>query len=227
MLGPADPIRFSDSCWYSALCLQERAELTGNCAGSPTAPPPLAERRFHRWITTPAFEIRSNLIHFLQCHRLSEIDFQALLGESPASLKNRCHKPPDWLTELAVSFNRQGTSYSTPLPIDSLGFLHLAAPFISKYLDELAAIIQELNHQFTNAVIEETVLGSLSEGLLEQILVVVTKPLVLEVNIARIEQILEGSNPVERFESFRRLLEKPSYRRAVFAQYPVLARQRA
>lgn len=221
----ADSARFLDSYWYSALGLRERAELIGDAAQLTTVTSSVAERRFRRWLSTPAFEIKSNLIHFLQHHQLSEIDFLALLAESPDSLKSRCLITPDWLEEILVNLNRRDMNYHSPLlDTDSLGFLHLVDPLIAKYINELIFIIRDLNRQFPNAIIETTLVNSLSDGLLEQILTIVTKTLVLEVNIARIEQILEGSNSEERYESFRKLLKTPSYRNAIFAQYPVLAR---
>ena len=51
------------------------------------------------------------------------------------------------------------------------------------------------------------------------------RTLVLELHVARLQGLLPGDTPAERFQSFLRHLRRPQVVRALFHEYPVLARQ--
>ena len=51
------------------------------------------------------------------------------------------------------------------------------------------------------------------------------RTLVLELHVARLQGLLPGDTPAERFQSFLRHLRQPEVVRALFHEYPVLARQ--
>jgi type 2 lantibiotic biosynthesis protein LanM len=54
---------------------------------------------------------------------------------------------------------------------------------------------------------------------------VASRTMVLELNVARVEEQLRGENPEERFQDFIRQLREPATSLAILQEYPVLARQ--
>jgi type 2 lantibiotic biosynthesis protein LanM len=57
------------------------------------------------------------------------------------------------------------------------------------------------------------------------LLLVIYRTLVLEFQAARLEGLLQGNTPAERFQSFLRRLRRPEVALALLREYPVLARQ--
>jgi class II lanthipeptide synthase len=62
-------------------------------------------------------------------------------------------------------------------------------------------------------------------NLLGQLLMKLSRTLVLEFNIARLQGSLKGDTPEERFQCFVERLRQRETALAIFAEYPVLARQ--
>src|SRR5262249_5520047 len=54
---------------------------------------------------------------------------------------------------------------------------------------------------------------------------VASRTMVLELNVARVEERLRGETPEERFQDFIRQLREPATALAILREYPVLARQ--
>src|SRR5262249_39042125 len=61
------------------------------------------------------------------------------------------------------------------------------------------------------------------DGLADLLLPMLTPASVLELNIDRLEGLLEGSTPQERFRCFVERLRRPERTRAFLCEYPVLA----
>jgi class II lanthipeptide synthase len=209
---------------YAALTLQERAALVGDDPPPSAASGSLADRRLERWRKTPAFEDDASFAHFLACHGVDERRFRALLDSG--SLCGRSRGPePEWVVQLLARLNggKAVGREARPGSEDADGFLSLVHPLVRGCRRALARSVRSLDRRFPGAV-QVSVVDSLLDGLLDQLLALVIRPLVLEVNIARITGILSGATPAERLASFHRLLGEPSFRNPVFARYPVLAR---
>lgn len=71
----------------------------------------------------------------------------------------------------------------------------------------------------------ETIAHLLLADLPEQLCAMMSRTLVLELNVARLEARLDGATPAERFASFSQRLRRPDVGRAILREYPVLARQ--
>ena len=74
---------------------------------------------------------------------------------------------------------------------------------------------------FDPATVESILLRHLPGPLLWML----NRTLVLELHVARLQGLLPGDTPAERFQSFLRHLRRPQVVRALFHEYPVLARQ--
>ncbi len=141
----------------------------------------------------------------------------------------RLSQPPAWLAELAEAYAQPASAYASPPPGEEvLGFLELVQPLIDRACERLAAGIADLARKwptppFDPETIEDVLLMNLPDPLLAQL----GRTMVLELNVARLQGLLEGDTSEERFQSFIRSLRQPDQTIAVLAEYPVLARQLA
>jgi type 2 lantibiotic biosynthesis protein LanM len=106
------------------------------------------------------------------------------------------------------------------------GFLAVVEPLLAQARERLRAGVQGLGQTsstrpFDPGTVEEMLLAPLSR----QLLLVVHRTLVLELHVARLQGLLLGSTPAERFQSFLRRLQQPEVALALLQEYPVLARQ--
>lgn len=138
---------------------------------------------------------------------------------------------PGWIAEIE-------RCYARPVPEDPLpwparpeqhptAFLHLIEPLARAGLERLRTFARELADRcdgsplFDPERIDELFLGNLSDrvrGLL-------TRTLVLELQVARLEERLAGETGRERFESFVAGLRRPEVALEILGSYPMLARE--
>jgi len=71
----------------------------------------------------------------------------------------------------------------------------------------------------------ETVEEALAVNLAEPLLTMMTRVMILELNVARLEDRLQGATPRERFDSFLSGLETPAMAEELLEQYPALLPQ--
>ena len=118
-----------------------------------------------------------------------------------------------------------------PLPIaaelgTAAGFLEIARPSIDRarrsLRDDLAALVRG-----TRGPLPFTVDGALhlaSQTLPDRLLPILSRTLVLELHVARLQELLSGDTPEERFAAFVERLRDPEAADAILREYPVLAR---
>lgn len=221
--------------WYRATTLVERAEsLEGK---SSEAQPEgvdavLARKRLERWRSALAFTRQGSSFaeRLAQC-RLTEDGLASLLGESAERLRDRIGVPPAWLEKLARVYANPASQATLPfsqqaLDSSSLGFLFLAEPLIQQGRKELQAGLDKLIERhgpkaFDPFEAEECVFPTL----VEQLLLRLGRTLVLELNVARLQGLLEGQTPEERYQSFIARLRRRDVSLAILQEYPVLARE--
>src|SRR5581483_5416897 len=103
--------------------------------------------------------------------------------------------------------------------------LAVAAPLIHASRDRVRRAAERLAREFPGAPFDPTrAEESLAANLAEPLLIMAVKTMVLELNVARLEGVLTGDTPEERFASFLTRLEKPEVADSLFAEYPVLRR---
>ncbi len=155
-----------------------------------------------------------------------------VLGEPDEAIGGRLPATPAWLTELAEAF--QTPAYrdgDLPLPgalreHRASGFLEMIAPLMARGRDRLREGLQTLRGRFTDAPFETaSAVDALFENLPSQLIPLLGPTLVLELNVARLQGVLTGDTPEERFDSFLRLLRESDAAVAILQNYPTLARQ--
>ena len=117
------------------------------------------------------------------------------------------------------------------------GFLELVRPRIEAarrgLADDLAALVGAAEIPLPSTVLPFTVLpftaesalGLASEALPYRLLPLLARTLVLELHVARLQELLPGETSEERFAAFLARLRDPGIAAALLAEYPVLARQ--
>lgn len=165
---------------------------------------------------------------------MTEEALARLLAESPTAFGHRLAMPPEWLLNLeeslgpAVDEKNGLTGLPTPsLRAEFFDFLVLIEPFIRRGRAKLRADLASLSRRFP-----QLSLGSVEElerlllpGLPGRLLRMIYRTLILELNVARLQGLLSGDTPQERYQSFIQRLRQPEVARSLLEEYPVLARQ--
>jgi type 2 lantibiotic biosynthesis protein LanM len=104
--------------------------------------------------------------------------------------------------------------------------LGLFATQIESARERVRAGAASLARLYENAPFDaETIEEALAADVAERLLAMMTRTLVLELNVARLEGALEGATAEERFEHFLARLQGPEISARLFAEYPVLVEQ--
>lgn len=229
-----DTPSFEAATWYQALTLPEQVAAlvaAGVAHSDENFNSRRAERRIQSWRSQAPFADDSILARRLALDHIDQERLYRLLGEPPELLRDHAGAPPAWLVALLQAFDRQAATEPSLLP-DELhthqmaGFLNLVAPLIANGREQLRAGIQTLcrnkpEHPFDPQTIEELLLAGLPARLLPRL----SRTLVLELHVARLQGLLRGDTPEERFEHFIERLSDHETALAILQEYPVLARQ--
>jgi type 2 lantibiotic biosynthesis protein LanM len=223
---------FQDASWFHAATMTERiASLRAAPYKLPNKEDAKkAERRLQRWRSQSPFTAHSRFAQRLAMAGIREDEFREVLGEPIEAVRDR-FAAPGWLSEFAEAFYRAPESPSVPLPPelrdnDMAGFLDAIAPLIGQARGRLHKGVESLTRQHTFVPFDlDSVEELLYTNLPRQLLRMVSRTLALELNVARLQGILKGDTPEERFKTFNSRLCRRETAIALFAEYPVLARQ--
>jgi type 2 lantibiotic biosynthesis protein LanM len=207
----ADP----EAEWTAALTLRERRS-DGRTPG--VFDPARARRRLDRWRALPGFEAGELFERRLAADDLSVETLLALLGESSRDLAARVAAEPPWLRQIRAAYSAPPAAEPLPWPIrspdDRTELLALVEPLARAGLDRVRAEVGDLAHLFLAA-------------LADRLRVLWVRVLVVELQAARMEGVLDGDTPAERYRSFVGRLRDPAVALGVLRRYPVLARDAA
>ena len=218
------------TAWYKALTLTERSSAlpggvpSGVADNGQDGP---GQLRFQRWQAQPQFTEEEILKQRLELPGISEEELVYLLGETADSIQARLPDVPWWITVLTEAFAYPSTAFAELVPgEEELGFLELVQPLVDRACDFMYRGVQELGDRsaslpFDPQNIEDILLMNLPDPLLMRL----GRTMVLELNVARLQGLLDGDSPEERFTSFIELLRRPEAALALLEDYPVLARQ--
>lgn len=219
--------------WYQATPLVER--LAARRAAPPISPEQidaaLAERRLKRWRSQTPFTDEARFAQRLEMDQLSVEELRHLLGEPAEAIRRRHTAPLAWVTQLEEAFARPPADELLPLPPSwrdqkAAGFLNLIEPLILQARERLQAQVQELRQAYSDLPFDpNTVVDLLYVGLPGRLFFMVTRTLVLELNVERLQGLLQGETPEERFQHFAERLRQREAALAILQEYPVLARQ--
>jgi len=205
--------------WWQALNLSERipgfsSTQTENETGT---------RRLRRWREETTFLDDQAFTARLHSEALTEASLSGLLGESATALRARQRDALPWLADLDAAY--RAPAIAEPAQPNA-GFLVLIAPLLTWAGQQLR---QRLAAALADAAVRpfdlETVQRALHETLSMQLAPLLERTLVLEMHVARLQNLLTGETPAARFAAFLKRLQDPAIALALLAEYPVLARQ--
>lgn len=221
--------------WVRGATLAERVVRAGAEGAPVDFDLERALRRLDGWRRQPGFRRDGLFARRLALDGLDEEALLPLLGESSRGLADRLDGDFEWLGRIAALYDAPaGDPLSWPVRSQSepAGFLNLLDPLARTGLDRLRCGLEALagRHADRDGLpfglgdtdrIVALFLGPLSDRLRGLVL----KTLVLELQIARLEERLPGDTPAERFQSFVDDLRRPEGALEILGRYPVLARE--
>jgi type 2 lantibiotic biosynthesis protein LanM len=216
--------------WYRALTLTERLAAPPARTENGEVNAALAQRRLERWRSQPPFGTGNCFVQRLAAEGLSEPDLIRILGEPVEALTLRLDSPA-WLSAIREAFSLPATSSPAPLPDpmpgqESAEFLHAVEPLIRRGRDRLGREVTALAQAhaelpFDPGTVGDTLFTTLPGPLLRML----SRTMVLELHVARLQGQLHGNTSGERFASFLQRLGDRDTALALLEEYPVLARQ--
>lgn len=235
---PADDIPTSqsildDPAWQRACSLTERLSRFRQIKDKAQLPMDreLAAETLALWRASSPFDKGAYFASRLALEGITEDEFTQLLG-IPAEALRGDDLPPAWVQTLASAY------YEPASPLNGkrdwfeegsyphAGFLKLVEPLMAKAERQLHAKAEMITQSHTAAPFDPiSAVDAMSANLAPSFLSLITKTLVLELNIARLEGRLEGTTARERFLHFTEHLSSKETAFKLLAEYPVLARQ--
>lgn len=222
------------STLYNAVTLAERiASLHTTSIDAIKEKPKtgLGRRRLERWAAQPPFDADGLFTRRLALDGVSEEEIEFFLEESPESIASRFQSPPAWLLELEAAYNEQAalTEYDSQIR-SSLqtveGFVKLIEPLVAKGLTRFKTGIKAISYKGADPPFDkESIERLFIPQLFTDLIMVISRTLILELNVARLQGVLHGATAEERFSSFVERLSRPGIAFALLEEYPVLARQ--
>lgn len=225
---------FKSSNWYNATMLTERlVSLRTLEHRLPTidVDADLVELRLERWRSQPPFEIGSYFEQRLAMDGMSEDELRYILGEPIEAVRGRFPVRPVWLSQLDQAYSSPSAPDSPSLPKtrssqDIAVFLDVFEPLISQGRERIREGVGALTLIYTKLPFNpEAVEEVLSTTLPSQLAMVLDRTMALELNVARLQGLLQGDTADERFQSFLHLAGQHERASALLQEYPVLARQ--
>ena len=227
------------SAVYHALSLNERVERVERASAQPSSSrginfdTTLAEKQLNRWKNQRPFANAELFTQRLVAEGLSEARFAQALGQTSEMLGHVLAESPEWihpLTQCIPATHFPNSVDATDIDLSqSEGLVDVVGPLVQAAREQLRHGLADLLRNFPHApfsdvnAIEKMLYASLHENLRRML----TKTMVLEMNVARIENLLKGEMPGQRFWSFVARLHDHSTVRALIEEYPVLFRQLA
>ncbi len=223
--------------WYRATPLTERHALkqknTDGHSSRSLRNSDRAKQRLQRWKEQPPFDRGDNFARRLAMDSLTEDDLLTLLDEPSEATQAGIAPPPTWFVALLTAFTDQDTAADFTWSASAMGqetqtiaFLDTLKPLLRRELADLQAGIQALTQRYTSLPFDpQTIVSLLFAGIPELIFPKLTKTIVLEMHVARVQGHLQGETPEERFQSFLQQLGQAEKMLSLLEEYAVLARQ--
>ncbi|WP_166459419.1 type 2 lanthipeptide synthetase LanM family protein [Amycolatopsis pithecellobii] len=219
------------AAWYRGLSLTERGAPAE--AAARHFDTERATRRLRTWKAQKPFEHEPLLEKRLALDSLSAKDLLAILAEPADFLKDRIPRYPQWLAALRKSYTGAdpdqkllNTLHEIEIEHPLAEWLPALAPLFEHFLRSLMGDLKEIRQKFGSELLDaETLRKIFQRNIAPAVLYQISKPLILEMHIARLRGNLEGDTPQARFEHFLHQHDQRGFVDSFLVRYPVLARQ--
>ena len=199
------------SNWYRATTLTERTALSRTESGQGNLSQidlDRATRRLQHWRSDPSFDTNTLFADRLAADGVTENQFLHLLGEPVEVLRGRFPAPPAWLTQLTQAFSRPMAADSAPRleaspQTELVAFVDVVRPLIEQARVEVRDGVNRIQRAHSHLPFEpDTVEKALFAGVPRRLAAMLSRTIALELNVARLQGVLQGERPKERFQSF-------------------------
>jgi len=227
-------VLLQDPNWSNAATLLERVGSftdTDSTSRNTVVDWDLAERLMKRWRSQTPFATDSHFAQRLAADGVTENDLSVCLGESVEALHARLGETQPWLEKLFRAFSRSPAVAPLPLPEtpldrDTIGFLNIIEPLLNAAIARVEAGAAELALADDHPAFDSAaVAGLLFASLPQRLLAILSRTLVLELHVARLQGLLNGDTAEQRFRYFVERLRSTEVAIGILQEYPVLARQ--
>lgn len=228
----APPI-FDDPAWRRAWSLKERLSRLRQTKDKTQIPSnhEFAVEILALWRASSPFNKGPYFAERLAMEGTTEDEFTELLG-IPAEALGGNDMPPAWVQTIDRAYSEPASPTAGQRDWNSdgnyphAGFLKLVEPLIANARLQLHAKIETIKQNHAAAPFDPiSAVDTMSANLSARLLALVTKTMVLELNVARLEGRLQGTTARERFVHFTEHLSRSETALKLFSEYPVLARQ--
>ena len=223
---------FELSDWCRAVTLSERIASLGRSkstklefADEPT------RLRLQRWNSQFPHLHDNYLSDYLAARLISKDDFLHVLNEPIEAVRDRLGASPSWFGEVRSAFSDAGSSSAISFKElspgnDTVLFLNLVEPLMRQARHRLRVGLVSLNQKIAGRfIVDDHAEDALLRNAARQLLQMLIPTLVLELNVARVQGLLEGETREQRFYSFVTRLRQEDIALALLREYPTLARQ--
>jgi type 2 lantibiotic biosynthesis protein LanM len=194
----------------------------------------LAAETLALWRSGSPFDNDSYFADRLAMEGTPENEFTRLLGTPVEALSSNGTVPP-WVQMILRAYsapasppNGQRANWGEAANLPAAGFLNLVEPLMRDARFKLQARVERIKQDRPAAPFETAhAMGALFANLPVHLLMMIAKTMVLELHVARLEGVLEGATPEERFASFAERLSRSEVALKLLSEYPVLARRLA
>ena len=209
-----------DARYFLALQIDEMITASEDSFGRESTD--LGAKRLTKWKTSSAFSQEEVWQKYLNSLGIRESELVRVLSATPKELQAAIPLP-EWLMAFECARGaKQDESEQKNIGIN--GYLPVLWPWIKSYRQKLIDHLDLREKQAPGLVERNLVLTSFTDTLLAKLRRVLQKTLVLETNIARLENRLVGDTPEKRFENFLLSLHEPDTREKILVEYPCLVR---
>lgn len=192
----------------------------------------LAAETLALWRESSPFDQDRYFSERLAMDGITEQEFRQILGTSVQSMDGT-GVAPAWVERLVRAYSSPPTAdeagrenWGKVQNVPTAGFLNLVGPLMSDARRELESKLIDLQERWPHAPIDAPrTVNVMFANLPGQLLWLIQKAMVLDLNIARLEGRLGGATSQERFASFTQQLRHPDVALGIFSEYPVLARR--
>lgn len=194
--------------------------------------PNLAAELLSLWRASAPLDQDSYFVKRLQLDDIGAEEFTKILG-TPIEQLDAEGAVPDWAERIASLYSsipesgaidreKWGEIGNHP----AANFLNLLLPLMADAREKLQSHVNGLRQRHPHAPLDAAhTVEALFANLPPQLLSIISKTMVLELNAARLEGNLTGATPAERFASFTERVKRPEIAMAILSEYPVLARR--